>query len=161
MNEQQQLIERFANAIAHEEDFFAKRKMATVAQRCNNPGCMDHWKDPAGRPYPEQNGFVVFPDVETGFKSLRSQCRINVLKRGLTWLEFFAGKPGVYKGFRPAGREASAEKNDPARYAQRVLDRVCAPLGITTTVRTPVRAVITMMAERDRETDGRELPLAA
>lgn len=141
---EQQLIESFANAVAQEETWFLKRKMPTVSQRCNNPGCLEHWKDPDGKPYPEQNGFVVFPDEATGWKALRSQCKINILKRRLTWLEVFAGKHGVYRGLRPADSsvDRSQGKSNPARYAQNVLDRVCSPLGITATIGTPVLAVL-------------------
>ena len=48
-----------------------------------------------------------------------------MVKRGLTFLEFFAGRPGVYAGFAPA-----RDRNEPLVYAQAVLTRVQRDLGL-------------------------------
>lgn len=127
--QQQELIDRYAKAIARQEGYYNKKAMPTVAQRCNNPGNLTHWKDPNGEPYPELNGYVHFPDEETGFRALRSQCKINILKRGLTFYEFFAGKRGVYGGFCPRddNKDPMLKKNDPLVYAQHVLGWVAGP----------------------------------
>lgn len=112
------LIERFANAIARKEGFYRTGRIPSVPQRLNNPLCLTHWKAPDGTPYPELCGYVQFPDAEAGWRAGRAQCRINILKRRLTWRGFFAGKPGVYKGFCPA-RDS---KQDPNQYAREVMD---------------------------------------
>jgi len=109
------LIDRFANALGRKEGW---QKKGSVAQRLNNPVCMTHWKNPDGEPFPEVNGYVNFPDPETGWRAARAQCRINIIKRRLTWREFFGGKPGVYKGFRPY----AADKLDPVEYARTIMN---------------------------------------
>ena len=121
-----ELITALARAIAHQEGFFDKPKkgILPIAQRCNNPGNLQHWKQPNGNPYPAANGYVQFPDVETGFRALKAQCKINVMKRGLTWREFFAGKPGVYAGFCP---KDSTGKQPALDYARKVMTCVAGP----------------------------------
>lgn len=124
-----ELIDRFARAVARQEGFFDKRKIPTVGQRCNNPGNLTHWRDPQGNPFPQANGYVMFPDEKTGWRALKAQCRINIMKRRLTFLEFFAGRPGVYSGFCPRddNRDRSLRKNDPVAYARKVLVSVAGP----------------------------------
>ena len=120
------LIEAIAQGIATEEDFYKKTKnVPAISQRLNNPGCLDHWKNPKGRPYDVVNGFANFPDEETGWKALRAQCLIN-LKRNLTWREFFAGKRRVYVGFRAHGGG-----KHPNQYAESVLTFVCRRLRLS------------------------------
>jgi hypothetical protein len=114
------LIETLALAIGQEEGFFAQKKIPTIPQRLNNPGDLRSWKAPNGKPYPVANGFACFPDAETGWAALRTQCRLNVVKRKLTLREFFGGKRAdgrvIYAGFAPA-----ADKNNSYQYASNVL----------------------------------------
>lgn len=145
MNDKE-LIEAVARAIARKEGFFVKGKngIPTIAQRCNNPGNLTHWKDPNGKPYPMANGYVRFPDEETGWRALRAQVRINALKRGLTWREFFAGKPGLYAGFCPKddGRDPLLRKNNPLEYAHQVLQWVAGPDA--SDINQPIRALLSV-----------------
>ena len=115
---EQVLIDRFSSAIARKEGFYKNGRVPSVAQRMNNPLNLTHWKDPNGKPYPEICGYVQFPDAEAGWRAGRAQCRINVVKRRLTWRAFFAGKQGVYKGFCPARGDA---KQDPIQYAREIM----------------------------------------
>ena len=112
------LIERLAGALAQKEGWYNARLVPSVAQRLNNPLCLTHWKAADGTPLPEICGYVKFPDVESGWRAGRAQCRINVLKRKLTWRSFFAGQPGIYKGFCPARGDA---KQDPIQYARAIM----------------------------------------
>ena len=98
------LVEKIARAIARMEGYEIP---GSLAQRNNNPGNLRSW----GK-HPKNKGFVVFPSPDAGWAALRRQVRLNIA-RGLTLEEFFAGKPGVYGGYAPAG-----DKNDPAHYAQ-------------------------------------------
>lgn len=143
-----ELIDRFSKAIARQEGFYDKRKLLTVAQRCNNPGNLTHWKDRAGKPYPMSNGYVHFPTVEDGWRALRAQCKINVLKRRLTFREFFAGRPGVYAGYCPKddGRDKMLRKNDPVVYARNVLGMVA---GLDAQHFTVDTAIVTMLGAVD------------
>jgi hypothetical protein len=144
MTTQKDLIERVAQAIAHKEGFYLKKKLPTVAQRCNNPGNLTHWKDRNGNPFPTANGYVQFPDEETGWRALRAQCSINIVKRRLSFLEFFSGKPGIYAGFCPKDttRDPLARKNDPVQYARTIFSVVLGgdaerfPDGIKTPIHT-------------------------
>jgi hypothetical protein len=136
-----ELINRFARAIARHEGFFDRKKIQTVAQRTNNPGCLLHWKDTAGNPLPTVNGFVQFATEDDGWRALRAQCRINIKKRQLTFLEFFAGRPGMYRGFSPAterGLAADMRKSDPVQYARDVLAAVAGPEAGQFTVSTRI-----------------------
>lgn len=100
--------------IAHFEGYFLTAKQAqqsrskfpSTAQRNNNPGNIRSWGT-----RPVVSGYAQFPSAEEGFKALRSQVDRNV-KRGLSFKEFFAGKPNVYGGFAPA-----ADSNHPVQYA--------------------------------------------
>lgn len=123
-----ELIDAVAQAVGRKEGFFDKKRMPTVAQRLHNPGNLSHWKDRHGNAFPEVNGYVQFPDLDTGWRALKAQCKINILKRGLTFLEFFQGKPGVYKGFCPrnADKDPDLRRNEAVEYAQFVL-RALAP----------------------------------
>lgn len=113
----QELIEGIGGAIATMEGFF---KEGSLSQRNNNPGNLRSWgKNPV------VSGYVKFPTVEVGMKALESQIGKNI-DRGLTLVEFFNGKPGVYGGYSP-----SSDGNDPLAYAQYVAGRV----GVSPTVR--------------------------
>lgn len=107
------LVEAIAQAIAGFEGFFTP---GTLAQRNNNPGNLRSWGN-----LPTSGGYAVFPTPEAGWEALRSQIRLNI-SRGLSLLEFFAGKPGVYAGYAP-----SADQNRPAAYATYVSQRTGLP----------------------------------
>ena len=96
-------VDSLASAIARVE---AGNKPNPVSERNNNPGNLRSWGS-----YPIVNGFVRFPNRETGLEALRQQISKNI-SRGLTLNEFFAGKPGVYPGFAPA-----KDNNHPDKYA--------------------------------------------
>ncbi len=100
------LIDNLAAAIARYEGFY---KPGSLAQRNNNPGNLRSWGD-----YPVVDGYVRFPDAETGWRALRRQVELNIA-RGLNLYEFFGGKPGVYPGYAPA-----ADGNQPRTYAATV-----------------------------------------
>jgi hypothetical protein len=138
--DQNVLIEVFAQAIATKEGFHKSSKIPSIAQRLNNPLCLEHWKDRNGRPYPVVNGYVKFPDAETGLAAGRSQCKINIVKRKLTFREFFAGKSKVYEGFCPR----KDGKSDPVAYAIDVLRFVRNRLGLPAeiTIDTPIHDLI-------------------
>lgn len=114
--DQEIFIAAYAKACGTEEGFFKSGKVPTIPQRLNNPLDLRSWKDNKGKPYPVVNGYAKFPDPETGWAAGRSQCRINIVKRQLTFREFFSGKRGVYAGFAPR-----ADRNDPFGYANNVL----------------------------------------
>jgi hypothetical protein len=139
-----ELIDRFSKAIARTEGFYDKKKIPTVAQRCNNPGNLTHWMDRAGRPMPTANGYVQFPSVEDGWRALRAQCKINIIKRKLTFFEFFAGKPGTYGGFCPKDddRDKLMRKNDPLVYARNVLTMVTGLEASQFDVSTPITKLL-------------------
>ena len=139
-----ELIDRLSRAIARQEGFFDKKKLPTVAQRCHNPGNLTHWKDWDGHPYPTANGYVMFPDEATGWRALRVQCRINALKRRLTFREFCAGKPGVFPGFCPDDDDPDnlLRKNDPLMYAQRVLVLVTSTEADNYDIDTPIVSLV-------------------
>lgn len=146
---EQILVETYSTALAREEGWFDKNKrLLSVAQRLNNPCLLQHWRDKAGTAYPEINGYVEFPNEDLGWRAGRAQCRINILKRKLTFYQFFAGKPGVYHGFLQYSDgqrlQLQERKSDPARYASRVMENVCAHLGIeSATIDTPIFTLIT------------------
>lgn len=100
------LIDDLAGAIARFEGFYSG---GSLAARNNNPGNLRSWGN-----YPVVDGYVQFPDAETGWAALRSQVQRNI-GRGLNLLEFFGGKIGVYPGYAPA-----ADGNRPRTYAQTV-----------------------------------------
>ncbi len=77
----------------------------------NNPGNLRAYA--AGQAV-DSRGIRVFPDYQSGYDALLAQERLNIGK-GLTLSEFFAGKPGVYKGYAPA-----ADSNQPNVYAGNV-----------------------------------------
>jgi hypothetical protein len=104
------LVESIAQAIAQMEGY---NTSGSLAQRQNNPGNLRTWGS-----YPVVNGYVQFPDAETGWNALYAQIEKNI-GRGLTLEEFFGGKPGVYGGYSPG-----ADANDPQGYAQYVSSRV-------------------------------------
>lgn len=157
-----ELINRFAKAIARKEDFFVSKSLLTISQRLNNPGCLPHWKDREGTPYPEINGYVQFPEcqrpecnhqdhpAEEGWRALRAQCKINVFKRELTFLEFFAGKRGVYRGFCPDSGDfrttQDLRKHNAAAYAREMLIAV-AGSSTELTISTPVKSLLGSTAD--------------
>lgn len=98
------LIDQIAQAIARMEGYFTP---GTIAQRNNNPGNLRRWGS-----RPVVNGYAKFETPEEGWAALRQQIQKNIDK-GLNLLEFFAGKPGVYPGYAPAG-----DDNDPVNYAR-------------------------------------------
>ena len=65
----------------------------------------------------DQSGFAIFDKPETGWSALENHIqKIAVLGGGLNFREFFGGKPGIYKGYAPAGDPG----NNPESYAQKV-----------------------------------------
>ncbi len=100
------LIDDLAAAIARYEGF---NKPGSLAARNNNPGNLRTWGS-----YPVVNGYVQFPDAETGWAALRRQVELNI-GRGLNLYEFFGGRAGVYAGYAPA-----ADNNSPRTYAETV-----------------------------------------
>jgi hypothetical protein len=97
------LVGSIAQAIAAFEGFF---RPGSLAARNNNPGNLRQWGN-----LPTSGGYAVFPSAEAGWAALRRQVALNI-SRGLSLLEFFGGKPGVYAGYAPA-----ADRNQPASYA--------------------------------------------
>jgi hypothetical protein len=87
-----------------------------ACRRCrenNNPGAIRTWGQ-----LPVRNGFAVFPTLDQGWLALYRQIALNV-NRGLTWVEFFGGKPGVYSGYAPA-----ADNNNPRQYGTFVANKM-------------------------------------
>lgn len=111
-----ELTRRLAERIARMEGFY--NKLPSRALRNNNPGNLRMWGL-----YPVIEGYVKFPNVSTGWKALYTQVNRNVFQRGLTFLEFFAGKPGVYFGFAPTD-----DGNHPKKYAQFVAGEFNVPI---------------------------------
>ena len=147
MPTEQELVNEFASAIARREGYYDKSKK-TIPQRLNNQGDLTSWKQPNGEQYPSLNGFASFPACvisgcvnpdhpsEVGFRALKAQIKINVYKRNLTFLEFFAGKRGSYDGYAPA-----RDKNDPASYAQDVVSHINRAFNLSATVGTVVSII--------------------
>lgn len=158
----------FAEAIARKEGFYKQNKIPMVSQKTNNPGNLPRRRyskwvtDPTTKmseqkwlPYPEQNGFTVFPvcerpncmhndhPCEIGWRSLREQCASNIFKRGLTFLEFFQGKregkKTIYMGFSP-----SANKTDPYAYANEVMAFIKRKLSLPeeTSLHTVIASIV-------------------
>jgi hypothetical protein len=133
----QDIVGSFTRALGMKEGYFKQSKVPTIPQRLGNPICLQRWRDPAGESYPEVNGYVDFPKCqrsrcshpdhphEVGWRAARAQAKINILKRGLTFYEFFAGKRGVYSGFA-----SERSKNDPLEYAQFMVDQMSSELGL-------------------------------
>jgi hypothetical protein len=107
------LIDAMALSISIMEGF---PQPGSSARRNNNPGNLRSW----GR-VPVESGFAKFPSPEAGWRALKLQVAKNI-GRGLTMLEFFAGKPGVYPGYAPA-----ADSNQPYSYARFVARRCGVP----------------------------------
>ena len=135
-----QLIDLFSRTVARKEGWEKTGKVASIAQRLNNPLNLVHWKDAKGKPYPEICGFVHFPDPESGWRAGRAQCRINIVKRRLSWREFFGGKPGVYKGFCPSRGDA---KQNPTQYAREVMAMMHVDAGLDAPIIDLVSAPVT------------------
>jgi hypothetical protein len=104
------LVETISEAIASYEGFW---KPDSVANRNHNPGNLREWGD-----NPKKHGYASFANFADGWNALRRQVTLNI-ERGLTPLEFFAGKAGVYAGYAP-----SKDNNNPQAYAAFVLDRL-------------------------------------
>ena len=79
--------------------------------RNNNPGNLRAGNGATGV---DSRGIAIFPDMATGEAALEHQVDLNI-GRGLTLDEFFAGKPGVYAGYAPAG-----DSNNPSGYSSTV-----------------------------------------
>lgn len=111
------VIAQIADRIAKVEGYYVTAKQAqqsrskfpSLAQKNNNPGNIRSWGT-----RPVVNGYAQFPSVEEGFKALRTQVD-KVIKRGVTFREFFGGKDKVYPGYAPA-----ADSNHPIQYATHV-----------------------------------------
>jgi len=125
------LIDDLADAIARYEGYY---KSSSLAARNNNPGNLRSWGS-----YPVVNGYVQFPDAETGWRALRSQVERNV-GRGLNLYEFFGGKPGTYPGYAPA-----ADNNRPRTYAE----TVAGWLGISPGIRLEEAASLPQTGRRN------------
>lgn len=97
-------IDDLVQAIARYEGYAP----GNIAYRNNNPGNLRSWGS-----YPVVDGYVKFPDAETGWNALRKQVELNI-SRGLSLNEFFRGGKG-YGGYAPA-----ADSNNPDRYAATV-----------------------------------------
>lgn len=127
-------LTRFAWTVARLEGWGVE---GTIATRQNNPGCIRSWGD-----LPQASGFAVFPDPAAGMEALREQCRRNLLERGLSIAEFFAGGPG-YPGFAPGN------ENDSLRYARHVSTRLT-DARIFGTIGVDFRLVSKMGTDGDR-----------
>jgi len=137
--DRQKLIAVLADAIATKEGFFGKNKsgIPAVSQRLNNPGCLRAWKNAAGHKMPRVNGLVQFATEADGFRALRAQCKINVFKRGLTLVQFFCGKPGVYYGFA-----AKTQGQDPDSYITFIQRFMVSRLGVSFAVNVPINSLL-------------------
>ncbi len=105
-------IESFAEAIAEYEGFW---KAGSRPERNRNPGDLRAGRFAMSK---DQAGYAVYATYEGGWSDLREQVKRN-LDRGLSMLEFFAGKPNVYSGFAPSG-----DNNVPEAYAKFVAGRL-------------------------------------
>ena len=105
-----EMVAAIAEAIAVNEGFY---KPGAIAKRHRNPGNLRWWGG-----LPVERGFVVFPSEDAGWEALQHQVRKNI-KRGLSLLEFFGGKTGIYPGYAP-----DEDGNNSTRYAQFVAKRV-------------------------------------
>ncbi len=149
LRRQNTLVDLIVQSLAWRETFFYNGKTRTVAQKLNNPICLERWKDPRGEPYPEVNGYAEFPKCEilrcvhrdhpceVGWRAARAQVKINVFKRRLTWIEFFSGRRGVYEGFSPVRK-----RSDPVEYANFVMGRVARAFGVETTLNTTICSLV-------------------
>lgn len=89
----QKLLDLFTRVIALRTGFY---EAGSQAQCSNNPGGLRWWCG-----LPVVGGMVVFESEADGWEALRAQCANNIFRRGLNFEEFFAGKPGTYRGFAP------------------------------------------------------------
>ena len=105
------MIEALAIAIATFEGFFIPNSRA---QRNMNPGNLRAGPRAIGK---DDAGYAIYPSMDAGWADLRRQIERNI-GRGVTLLEFFTGKPGVYAGYAPA-----ADQNHPLNYARFVADK--------------------------------------
>lgn len=142
------LIELVAEAIARENGFYKKGgRVPSVSQRLNNPGCLEHWKDPSGHQMPEVNGLVEFESSDEGFRALRAQCRIVIAKRGLTFYEIFAGRLGVYRGLMPMRQDGIT---NPMAYATKVVQFINRTAGTTAETSTVALDLTNPLAKRSQ-----------
>lgn len=132
-----QLLESFAAFVATSEGFFVT---GSLPARHHNPGDLTFWGH-----WPVVDGYVVFDSDETGWEALRKQCSKNIFERGLTFLEFFAGKEGIYAGFCPAPHDANklTKGNDPGRYAREAVTWVNHKLGAQADLDTVISTLVT------------------
>lgn len=89
------LTEDFAAAIARFEGFLSGASQ--VAVNNNNPGNLTGGPNCTQR---DSRGFCVYSSVDLGWSDLYHQITLNE-NRGLTPIEFFCGKSGVYAGYAP------------------------------------------------------------
>lgn len=145
---QHQLIHSLSKAIAFKEGFTESRKVggvSTTSRALKNPGNIRAWKDPSGIDYPKVDGIVSFPSVRIGWVALRAQCKINVVKRRLTLMEFFCGKPGTYKGFLPQGTQTEIQ----SEYVRDIAAIVSKDLGCAVPLSLPVSDLINTSHNED------------
>ena len=138
----QQLIDRLAEAFAHEEGFFVTEEQAraarltfpTRAQRNLNPGNIRRWRR-NGKPYPQSSGYVDFAALFPGDREA-------ALAEGWRVLKVLIGKyvdGGYHGGSKPtllqllAVYSPSADGNDPERYARHVAQRAGVPTDVPLT----------------------------
>lgn len=99
------LLDLFTRALAMRCGFDVPGSQAQIS---NNPGGLPWWGSE-----PVVGGMVVFETEQDGWDALRRACEINIFRRGLTFEEFFGGRPGKrgrrYRGFSSAcdSREAA------------------------------------------------------
>lgn len=149
---EKEIIEALAQAIAFEEGFYAKGTKPNRPQRNNNPGNIRPWADCK---FPSDSGpYIIFPTPGDGWRQLKIQCSKNAKDRGLTFLEFFAGKKGVYGGYAPG-----ADNNRPTAYAQHVVNRVVASLKITEKVTINTKIMNLLSAKRQEEPAAPAAPI--
>lgn len=103
------MVPRIAEAIKSKEGW----QTGSRSQRNNNPGNLKPLPNQTlpGMIGRDQKGFAIFRDYDAGWNALLNQVQRNV-ERGLNLQQFFAGKPGVYAGYAPAG-----DQNKPLEYA--------------------------------------------
>ena len=158
----QSLVTTFAEAIAIEEKLYKDCKITPISQRLANPGAMLSWRTARGF-YPTQNGYVKFPECsranctnpdhpyEVGFDALRSQCRMNIVTRKLSFLEFFQGKRSNGKT-QYMGYLQSSGRLDPRQYATNVMKFVVRKVDAPreTNIYTPIISLAEPAVQSER-----------
>lgn len=123
MINREDLVRSWALEIADVEGFYVTQAIAaahgwkfpTAPQRNNNPGNLRSWPGTVSL-----GGFARFKTLADGWNAVATQINLNVFRRQLTFLEFFAGKKiPLYGGYAP-----SADNNNPTAYALRICRRL-------------------------------------